>query len=164
MKGRARVELPRQALAESRALLTPAVDAAFALADFDDTDTQLNILFASMASLDAREALRTAAARVATPADRNPLLVNAAKSWMASRPYTNHGDFPAFRTNTDYPRSTLLVLSEAPARVDSDDDGLPDFYSLAAANAATFGLALDPDMDGDGIADTSDRYPLDPQR
>ncbi|MCQ6261328.1 hypothetical protein MLD55_05225 [Alcanivorax sp. MM125-6] len=154
----------RQALAESRALLTPAVDAAFALADFDDTDTQLNILFASMASLDAREALRTAAARVATPADRNPLLVNAAKSWMASRPYTNHGDFPGFRTNTDYPRSTNQVLSEAPARVDSDDDGLPDFYSLAAANAATFGLALDPDMDGDGIADTSDRYPLDPQR
>ena len=154
----------RKALEESRALLVPAVDAAFAQADFDDAGKRLNILFASMASLDAREALRTAAARVATPADRNPLLVNAAKSWMASRPYTNHSDFPAFRTNLDYPRSTNQVLGEAPARVDSDDDGLPDFYSLAASNAATFGLALDQDMDGDGIADSSDRYPLDPQR
>lgn len=48
------------------------------------------------------------------------------------------------------------------ASVDTDADGLPDFFSPAASadEIAASGLQLDPDSDNDGVPDTSDRRPL----
>jgi tetratricopeptide (TPR) repeat protein len=48
------------------------------------------------------------------------------------------------------------------ASIDSDGDGLPDFFNpLASADEiAASGLILDDDSDGDNIADTSDFRPL----
>lgn len=48
------------------------------------------------------------------------------------------------------------------AQVDTDGDGLPDFFSLLASpeDIAASGLILDPDSDGDGIPDTTDTRPL----
>ncbi|VFQ46251.1 hypothetical protein [Desulfoluna butyratoxydans] len=48
------------------------------------------------------------------------------------------------------------------AQVDTDGDGLPDFFSPLASpeDIAASGLTLDPDSDGDGIPDTTDTRPL----
>lgn len=59
-----------------------------------------------------------------------------------------HDDFPA----------TIV------ASVDTDKDGLPNFFAAFATDEdiAASGLTLDPDSDNDGATDTEDAYPLDP--
>lgn len=52
------------------------------------------------------------------------------------------------------------------ANVDSDADGKPNFFLLhkTAEEIAASGLVADTDSDGDGTADTDDKFPLDPTR
>ena len=52
------------------------------------------------------------------------------------------------------------------ANVDSDSDGQPNFFLLhkTAEEIAASGLVADTDSDGDGTADTDDKFPLDPTR
>jgi len=56
----------------------------------------------------------------------------------------------------DFPGTTVI-------RFDFDQDGLPDFFSPQSTpeERAALGVALDPDIDGDGVFDTTDISPYD---
>ncbi|MGO1708086.1 MAG: hypothetical protein ACTHZH_10600 [Oleiphilaceae bacterium] len=56
----------------------------------------------------------------------------------------------------DFPGTTVI-------RFDFDQDGLPDFFSpqSTAEERTTLGVAMDSDIDGDGIFDTTDIAPYD---
>jgi len=62
-------------------------------------------------------------------------------------------------TQDDFP-STII------ATVDTDGDGMPNFFVPFATDEmiATSGLVLDPDSDNDSVNDEDDAFPLDPTR
>ena len=58
-------------------------------------------------------------------------------------------------TQDDFPASDI-------AFIDTDTDGMPNFFLLSATEAqiTASGLTADSDSDGDGIADEEDTAPL----
>lgn len=93
--------------------------------------------------------------------------------WLTYAGFAAEAEALAITADLDTSRNARLAqvagaLVEADAwpdnavlRFDFDDDGLPDFYSPASSDSQRqeTGLALDPDIDGDGLPATTDRTP-----
>ncbi|ORJ59606.1 tetratricopeptide repeat protein [Geothermobacter hydrogeniphilus] len=76
-------------------------------------------------------------------------------SFVSSRNDALQAIAESFSRRDDFPGTKV-------AAIDTDGDGLPNFWSplASAADIAASGLMLDPDCDNDGIPDISDHRPL----
>lgn len=154
----------RRVESEAVDLMTEAADAVFEVPTASARVTDLTILLAAMTHLDLRDDIREVLVRVTSAPDRNELQVEVAHADLGVSPYSERSDFPVYALQNLFPPRSLLERGPVPASVDTDDDGLPDFYDPVDADPAAFGLALDTDIDNDGVDAGADYYPLDAQR
>lgn len=148
--------------AQARDVLLEAADAAAEMGNAGDRALQLGLVAQSLGTMAYQDEAEAVLARIDSAPDRNEDAVSVASALLQVNPFS---EYSAFTERTEFRHFVRQVSIQAAdfARVDTDGDGLPNFFSRTASQAQieASGLGLDPDSDDDGLADTVDRTPLD---
>jgi len=151
------------AINRARETLLAAASVTDTIANADDRVSDYGFITQYLAVLGEHDDVADVLARIENAPDRNDKAVNAAQALLRANPYSMVSDFPVRVTDGAVPID--FQTTAAPfARIDTDNDGLPNFFSPLAdeATVTESGLMLDDDSDGDGTSDATDRTPLDP--